>query len=321
MACVLGVDGNIYGSVGADGRLPVVNPVTKQIEIIQTSAISEVDMSWYGGVLAEDGNIYYPPFNHNRMLRFRPNDKIAELVGDTVPIALNLTVFAGAVLGTDGNIYCISHHSSVGHIHVFNPNTLTWTHISAPSSVAGKWNGGCLAPNGNIYLAPNGETQALMIDIALQTATRIGTNLGTGQAKWCDPCLAPNGMLYCAPLWDTHVLKIDPNTNTTQRVGGSLGTVGVAKWVSFTLANNGKLYALPVGLNVGILEFDPVSETSNIITLPPGFADYYFSKLASNGNIYSLRSASSNAAIEISFTGNNSPRFASTTLRSALVNN
>jgi hypothetical protein len=82
----------------------------------------------------------------------------------------------------------------------------------------GKWHGGVLAADGNIYGIPFNATQVLRFDPRSQQATFVGAELPGGN-KWSGGVLAADGNIYGIPSDATQVLRFDPRTQQATLVG------------------------------------------------------------------------------------------------------
>ena len=108
---------------------------------------------------------------------------------------------------------------------------------------AGKWEGGVLAADGNIYGIPRDATQVLRFDPRTQQATLVGDELPGDRFKWMGGVLAADGNIYGIPWNATQVLRFDPRTQQATLVGDQLPP-GVDKWDGGVLAD-GIIYGIP----------------------------------------------------------------------------
>jgi hypothetical protein len=123
-----------------------------------------------------------------------------------------------------------------------------------------KWynliNGG----DGNLYGIPNNADEVLEVTPATQ-----GTNTYAGAVspiattiKWPDAVLAGNGKIYGIPNRAQDVLEFDITTKGISLFGGFADNV--TKWGKGVLADNGLIYASPVGSGTTVLEINPTTQ-------------------------------------------------------------
>lgn len=152
-----------------------------------------------------------------------------------------------------------------------------------------KFTAGVVAPNGNIYCAPQNAEFIGKIDPIAQTLTYVGASLGTAVSKYKNCVLGHNGYIYFIPCFATSIIKFNPTTESWT----SFGTFSAAvnnKWISSTVAPNGCIYCAP-GSDTRILKIDP-SNGDAISYIGTGGSTpnslYYGSVLAPNGKIYCI---------------------------------
>ena len=149
----------------------------------------------------------------------------------------------------------------------------------------GKWRGGVLAADGNIYGIPYNATQVLRFDPRTQQATLVGDELPGGY-KWRGGVLAADGNIYGIPCNATQVLRFDPRTQQATLVGAELP--GGAKWYGGVLAADGNIYGIPCDATQ-VLRFDPRTQQATLVGAElPGGAKWYGGVLAADGNIYGI---------------------------------
>ena len=149
----------------------------------------------------------------------------------------------------------------------------------------GKWRGGVLAADGNIYGIPLNATQVLRFDPRTQQATRVGAELPGGY-KWSGGVLAADGNIYGIPFDATQVLRFDPRTQQATLVGAELP--GGYKWCGGVLAADGNIYGIPFDATQ-VLRFDPRTQQATLVGAElPGGAKWSGGVLAADGNIYGI---------------------------------
>ena len=149
----------------------------------------------------------------------------------------------------------------------------------------GKWSGGVLAADGNIYGIPLNATQVLRFDPRTQQATRVGAELPGGY-KWFGGVLAADGNIYGIPFDATQVLRFDPRTQQATLVGAELP--GGYKWFGGVLAADGNIYGIPFDATQ-VLRFDPRTQQATLVGAElPGDSKWSGGVLAADGNIYGI---------------------------------
>ena len=209
----------------------------------------------------------------------------------------------GCAQDSAGFIYAIPN--TADEIMRFNPSTQETRLIPLDESVTSfktwKWSTGMLANNDFLYFIPfTGEKQILAIppmtfkkdaneieqkiDLELNL---VGDIYDSGW-KWYDAVLGPDGFMYGLPANFNRILKFDPATQTSTLVGDDLGLEG-PKFYGGLVGPDNMIYAIPAKTNKGILQYNPVTEETNLIEQGNIlFADDNFSGgvLAPNGIIY-----------------------------------
>ena len=238
--------------------------------------------SYYGGVLAPNGNIYCPPQNTSNILVITPTTTSPYCTFTTISVIAGY--YNGGVLAPNGLIYFIPGNSATGTaIIVFNPTLGTYT---TSSITAGNYGGGVLAPNGLIYCPPYGSTTNILV--ITPTATSCTTAVvGTGLGRYFGACLAPNGNIYCTPLGAGNILVITPTA--TSCTYSTIGT-GLGSYVGPVLASNGFIYS--VGPNILVI----FPNTNTYITTASG-GNYFNGALGPDGKIYFMPQGSGNILV------------------------
>lgn len=270
-----------------------------------------------GSVCARNGKIYSPTLGGTGKIR------VLNTTND-VEYLLNCDStrgYWGAVLATNGNIYCVPSDFTLDNpkVMVINPETddisyidVTGTNWPSGDGLTGGignangddvWYGGALAPNGKIYCMPARGTSILVINPFLGTAQCDIAGLSGfatapisgGQAnKYAGCVLGPNGKIYGFPgVYATNVIEIDPNTDTY--ITTSLSISGGRKCVGGTLGMDGRIYCSTD--NAGVIAIITIQPTLSITTIssPRGNGTC----LAPNGNIYILPNLSGGGLCQI----------------------
>jgi hypothetical protein len=205
-----------------------------------------------GCVLAPNGKIYGVPGFADNVIVFNPvDDSYSFITSPDVSLNGGRKWFGGA-LAPNGNIYCFPRRNA-SSILVINTNNDTMTasiptlqgNFVVPSPNEGVYWGGCLAPNGKIYGAPqnNSPTDAsagkyfLEIDPSSNTYKYVGA-LQSGVRLYTTPTVGMDGWLYCGGD-NPNSIRFNPNTYQIQEIG-----IANRRW-GCTLAPNGKIYFHP----------------------------------------------------------------------------
>jgi hypothetical protein len=209
----------------------------------------------------------------------------------------------GGALHPNGNIYVPpgGNPANVVNVGVFTPSgsSGTFTTIASTSNAATDAfvGGAVLAPNGMIYLVPQGSAYIGRIDgNGTFTSNSVSGTVPTGN-KYGGAALGPNGLIYCIPDGiGRNVGVIDPVANTySSNYVTMVNTVVDYAFFGGVLAPNGKIYCVPFNqTTVGII--DPVANTftngpalsSATNAAGPGYGNlaYFGGCLGPDGNIY-----------------------------------
>jgi streptogramin lyase len=156
-------------------------------------------------------------------------------------------------------------------------------------SGASQYNGGCLAPNGKIYLAPWNATVGRFIDPQTNTATTFSMPGLDADSDYAGCVCAPNGKIYYIPFSTTRFRVVDPSNNTVTSYNIINGNGSFQAYYAYGFAaSNGKVYGVPTnGINNGssVLLIDPSNNTHTTIG-PIGGGSYAGGVQAPNGKLY-----------------------------------
>lgn len=242
---IIGRDGNIYGLPHDSGTVLIINPHTKEVDVVDVSQEDE-DGSYRGGVLAADGMIYLIPHYSDQVLRFNPTDRTATLVGQKFD---GDSKWWGGVLGKDGCVYGIPCYAS--RILRFDPTTQIASLVGDDlgdgwSKWCGggccKWVGGAVDSDGIIYGVKSCGEQILRFDPATKKTSLIGSFYNI-VSKWNGGVMGDDNNLYCIPTSAKQVLRLDTSTLRTSLVGDEYE--GDCKWMGCAKGKNGIIYGVP----------------------------------------------------------------------------
>lgn len=166
------------------------------------------------------------------------------------------------------NIWSYSGYNYDGS-DMFSENTINLNDLDYNDSTQGKFAGGVLAPNGNIYCIPHSSTYVAIINPytkKVDTSTITGLS---GTSKWYGGVLATNGKIYCIPYQSSQILIIDTKDNTISYISGITNSnypsivASQEKWIGGVLAPNGKIYCSPYFAQC-VLIIDTSNDTVNL---------------------------------------------------------
>jgi hypothetical protein len=238
--------------------------------------------SYYGGVLAPNGNIYCAPQNTSNILVITPTTTSPYCTFTTISVVAGY--YTGGVLAPNGLIYFIPGNSANGSIIVFNPTLGTYTTVSI---TAGNYGGGVLAPNGLIYCPPYASTTNILVITPTATSCTAAV-VGSGLGRYFGACLAPNGNIYCTPLGAGNILVITPTATSCTYT--TIGT-GLGSYAGAILAPNGNIYCTG-GTNILVI----FPATGTYTTAATG-GNYYNGALGPDGKIYFMPQGSGNILV------------------------
>ncbi len=181
--------------------------------------------------------------------------------------------------------------------NMFPENTVDISAFSYVDSATGKFAGGVLGPNGNIYCIPFSANYAAIINPYTKTVDRTTlSNLldGNSSAKWYGGVVAPNGKIYCIPHNSSNMLIINTVNNSTSYITGitvdnypTIGANNDQKWIGGVLAPNGKIYCAPYMAQC-VLIIDPVTDTINLTDISGVNRTKYTSLIWKTSNLESF---------------------------------
>ena len=147
---------------------------TRLADITNISGISALGAKYYGGVLAQNGNIYCIPHQQTNVGIIFPSTDTFNSTSMTGLSNVGMSFpfkYAGGVLSQNGKIYGIPY--TVSNSIIIDPNTNTYDTrtISGFPQDGFLWLGGVLAQNGNIYGIPLAADRTLIIKTGLPSLT------------------------------------------------------------------------------------------------------------------------------------------------------
>lgn len=101
------------------------------------------------------------------------------------------------------------------YIGLYNPVTNAYTRGPAKPEGTLKYSGGCVLPDGRVFISPMTATKAAIYDPITNTVIQGATMTGRNGAQ-----LMPNGKIMCPPVADTgdYILIYDPETDSVTQI-------------------------------------------------------------------------------------------------------
>merc|ERR1719469_1655658 len=177
----------------ASGVLKIV-PDKENTQVSVIGDLGAGDWKWHGGVFCEtDRCVYAIPNNSSQVLRLDPETDAVTLFGDEEVIkggrhrTDGKYKYEGAVVGKDGNIYCIPGDTEqVLKINVPCTGGEPWVQNIGPCTSgddrsnprSNKWQNGFAASDGCIYTVPLTGHGVMRIDVDKQSVDVIYPNDG-----------------------------------------------------------------------------------------------------------------------------------------------
>jgi hypothetical protein len=240
---VLGPDGHIYCIPFVRNFICRFNVTTETFTVLGASRTA--NYKWVGGCLAPNGRIYAVPLHRSAWLEINPST-ITTSNSTTGNVEFGSVgtgdhKWCGGVIRPHGTgtldwriigvPRCASGTGGAGGIHGTG-NFVMATSATAPTSLRtgnhwgstdyGRWQSGCLAPNGFIYCAPRYRAHALEINPTgaaggLPSVREIGSfaNNNTTRRHFNGTVLAPNGNIYFIPATNASVACLTPDRSLT----------------------------------------------------------------------------------------------------------
>lgn len=178
---VLATNNKLYSAPwAADAGILVIDSATDTASI-QSFGVSGLGINigkFTTGCLAPNGKIYFPPFNHDKILVIDPANGTSYYLSQT----FSTPSYSTAVLGANGKIYCLGKNNCL----IINPanDTLTTTSFDGivPSNSTSDyyWLSGvrCLVDN-KLYFVGRGYNYLIVIDTSTGTnGTAVRNNFG-----------------------------------------------------------------------------------------------------------------------------------------------
>lgn len=238
-------------------------------------------------VLGADGRLYISPSDSNSAYMSAINTQTGEQ--EDIPLSghtgsTKSFQYGEGVMSDNGIIYYFPQTSS-GVMCVLKVDTInvTATYINLNVSYgSGRYGGGCVAPNGNIFLYPTSATTFIEYDVTNDTITEFGTTATTSQNKFESIRVGPDGLLYAIPNGEQYIYQIDSllaTVSDNQYILMPNATTGIPDCLTSCFAGNEKLYTTTGGNDPAVLEIDIANKT---------IFSYNYLDVSGNGSKYAM---------------------------------
>lgn len=326
--CVTNVGGSVYsdavtltvntlpnfyelGWAGLSSYLSTNKSAQSETNNIVTFGSLSGSYKWFGGVVANDGNIYGAAYNDATVLKINTSTDAASRIG-TISGGSGGYQYMGAVLGPDGCVYMIPwtaktvvrFNPSNNAIHYIGTSNIGSSYGGGLGDLGGLWCGGVLAPNGCIYGIPRRTTGILKINPITERCSIIGNVTSSSYDRWMGGVLGPNGIIYGIPADAGSILRINPANDTFNETLNS--PIGSSSKYNFgAMGFDGKIYGMPMNPSGGfsILRITPTSNNTDsaesLNWMANGTNFFGGSALSMNGCIYGTPGDSSNSLLKI----------------------
>lgn len=143
-----------------------------------------------------------------------------------------------------------------------------------------RYRGGCLHPNGNIYMVPRSSGNGILeIDPVNKTSQyrapgALASLTSSGGAYFHSGVLLPSGNILCVPFNHDRFIEFDPVADTATAFGPTINSAfcgaSTIKYTGAVLGPNGNVWCMPTNATT-FLEYDHVNKTVGKTTF--GLAD------------------------------------------------
>lgn len=284
----IGQDGLVY-FFGTAFPLSSIKAFSSEANSVKEITFTATENVKKEATLGADGRLYMPPFDTNNGYLIALNTKTGESQEIAVDHSSNFGAtksydFGNGVIADNGIIYHFpqDNNGAMGLLKIdTNSGAVSFTNLNVTYG-AGTYTGGCVAPNGKIYLAPDTASSFLEFDPVTDTFIEFGTVTHTGSGRrFSGIVVGINGNLYAMPDYKESVHEINPMTldinnqfiTTTQSSRGGAGIL------SSCVAGSGMIYASTSDNSPLIVEIDVENST---------YFDYTFLGDNGIGDMYSL---------------------------------
>lgn len=250
-------DGRIFAYGCNTTSILLIDPVTNRATLT-TSPQSAAHFNSTGGycrfgdaVLAQNGKIYAPPRDFDRVLVTNPQTNHSYVLNGTVDGA-----YETAVVANDGRIFAAP---SVGtKVLVISPDNGTFTYLSSAVTSPGYCTS-VLASDGMIYAPPCQSSRVLVIDPATDTAHELDDLIlpATSSLNFATCVEGDAGRLFCPPFEYPVAIVIDTAIGRVSNFTAMNTTAATYRTSQYT---GGLIFGIPA--SGGLLSLDPANAPS-----------------------------------------------------------
>ena len=234
------------------------------------------DIKFDGGILSNNGLIYFIPANFPEFLVVDPRNDEAWLTDFGFDLSATAK-FRGGALGLDNKLYCSPNLATPSTDREFlfvvdtNTQTASYERFGLDESLTINSSGrGALTPRGNLLLPRIGGNRFHKINFSetsnVITLDPIPLGITMGIPGFSTGVIGPDGKIYIAPLNENQFAVYNEDSGTVEFTNFGLTLPGTIRHSNISLYKN-KLIAIPSATNAGdrqfvIIEFDhELSET------------------------------------------------------------
>lgn len=233
---------------------------------------------YLGGVLMEDGRIFFVPFSATSGQIYDPiNDRIITPAGNYE----GGNASSGGVLIHSGEVLIIPRSKSC---KVYNPYSNNVRTIGSAPAVADAFYSGVVMADGRVYCIPGISTFAQVIDPKLNTITALP---GTPSVAAIGGILLPDGKVLVVPGVNSGTIY-DPINNTYKNISVSGSGGGVTAYFGGVLLPDGNIFFIPQAATSGLI-YDYRTDKARVV--PGTLTGYNNGTLLPDGGVFLMSGA------------------------------
>jgi|13_taG_2_1085334.scaffolds.fasta_scaffold05125_2 hypothetical protein len=161
-----------------------------------------------GATLGLNGNIICCPFQNNNPGEYDPATDTLTIVTTTGGPSGSVSYYEALTL-PDGDILCLPRNNH--KMLRYTPGSTTASEVGDASGGSFTWGGFCLAPNGNVYIVPEGGSTVHKYDPVADSMSTIATGIS---GKYTSAAVDNTGNVIGGPHNVSNFLHIDTSTDT-----------------------------------------------------------------------------------------------------------
>lgn len=281
------VGGYIAGQVTQNGKIFCVEQLGNRVLVVDTNddtsyfldipdSLPTMSLMFNGNAtIAQDGNIYYTPFNYNKIMIINPETDEIILTDYGQPEKfVGGGKWVGSVLTPDNKIYFTPFRSEEVMIVDVGNQTISFTNYGIDMTQRNKWIQGSYV-DGKIYCVAFESPNFLIIDTENQTASLNDFGLeiiseNNGIALWNSGIRGIDGKLYHAPVFAGNFLIIDSSDNTVETKNYGINLDALRSFGRGTIISDGRIFIPPLDYtSVAIIHTNPNNENYGGFYLEP----------------------------------------------------